>query len=224
LKYSNSVYLSILGISLLFSLLFIYLPLRLKTKEITHKPVILYFFFIGMAFISVEIILIKIFQLLLGNPAYSISAIIFALLVSSGIGSLFSNKVNKLLGEKTILYVSIFIFTVLIIYALFLFNFTYLMIHMNLAMRLLMTFLLISVLGIPMGMMFPSGLKYLGTGNRIMIGWAWGANAFATVIGSVITVIIAINWNFSTALIIAAILYIISGTIFFRDIKKNSKG
>lgn len=224
LKYSNSVYLSILGISILFSLLFIYIPLRIKTKEITHKPVILYFFFIGMAFISVEIILIKIFQLLLGNPAYSISAIIFALLVSSGIGSLFSNKVNKLLGKKTILYVSIFIFAVLIVYALFLFNFTYLMIHMNLGMRLLMSFLLISVLGIPMGMMFPSGLKYLGTGNKVMIGWAWGANAFATVIGSVITVIIAINWNFSTALILAAILYIISGTIFFKDMKKSLKG
>ncbi|MCK5003934.1 MAG: hypothetical protein KAS21_02550, partial [Candidatus Aminicenantes bacterium] len=74
-----------------------------------------------------------------------------------------------------------------------------------------------------MGMMFPSGLKYLGTGNRIMIGWAWGANAFATVIGSVITVIIAINWNFSTALILAALLYIISGMIFFKDIKKTLK-
>ncbi len=159
----------------------------------------------------------------LGNPAYSISAIIFALLVSSGIGSLFSGKVNKLLGKKTILYVSIFICLILLIYALFLFNFTYLLIHMNLSLRLLTTFLLISVLGIPMGMMFPTGLKYLGTGNKVMIGWAWGANAFATVIGSVITVIIAINWNFSTALILAAVLYIISGTIFFKDIKKGSK-
>ncbi len=221
LKYSNSVYISILGISLIFSLLFIYLPLRLKTKETTHKPIILYFFFIGMAFITVEIILIKIFQLFLGNPAYSISAIIFALLVSSGIGSLFSDKLNKLLGQKTILYLSVFISIVLVIYALFLFNFTYLLIHISLALRLLTTLLLISVLGVPMGMMFPTGLKYLGTSNKIMIGWAWGANAFATVIGSVITVIIAINWNFSTALILAAVLYIISGITFFRDLKRS---
>ncbi len=222
LKYSNSVYISILGISILFSLLFIYLPLKLKTREITHKPVILYFFLIGMAFITVEIILIKIFQLFLGNPAYSISAIIFALLVSSGIGSLFSDMVNKILRKKTILFVSIFIFTILIIYAFFLFDLTYLLIHMNLALRLLTTFILISFLGIPMGMMFPSGLKYLGTGNRVMIGWAWGANAFATVIGSVITVIIAINWNFTVALIIAALLYIISGIIFFTNLKRSS--
>ncbi len=223
LKYSNSVYLSILGISLLFSLLFIYLPLKLKTKEISHKPVILYFFLIGMAFITVEIILIKIFQLLLGNPAYSISAIIFALLVSSGIGSLLSNKINKLLKQKTVLYASIFIFIILIIYAFFLFDFTYLLIHLSLAMRLLVTLLLISVLGIPMGIMFPSGLRYLGTDDKIMIGWAWGANAFATVIGSVITVIIAINWNFSTAMILAALLYILSGIIFFKDIKRSAK-
>ncbi len=221
LKYSNSVYLSILGISLIFSLLFIYLPLRLKTKEATHKPVILYFFLIGMAFIVVEIILIKIFQLFLGNPAYSISAIIFALLVSSGIGSLMSGKVNSILGKKTVLYMSMLIFIVLIIYALFLFNFTYILIHLNLILRFIITLLLISVLGIPMGMMFPTGMRYLGSENKIMIGWAWGANAFATVIGSVITVIIAINWNFSTALILAAILYIISGIVFSNDIKKN---
>jgi len=224
LKYSNSVYLSILGISILFSLIFIYLPLKLKTREATHKPVILYFFFIGMAFILVEIILIKIFQLFLGNPAYSISAIIFAMLASSGFGSLFSDKVNKKLGQKSILYISIFIFLVLIIYALFLFNFTYLLIHLKLTLRLLLTLLLISILGVPMGMMFPTGMKYLGSDNKVMIGWAWGANSFATVIGSVITVIIAINWNFSAALILAALLYLAAGSIFFRDLKKNSSG
>ncbi len=220
IKYTNSVYLSILAISLIFSLLFIYLPLRIKTKEIGHKPIVLYFFMIGMAFIVVEIILIKIFQLFLGNPAYSISAIIFALLVSSGIGSLFSDKVNKILKEKTILYVSIFIFITLMVYSLFLFNFTYNMIHFSLIFRLLITLLFISILGIPMGMMFPTGLKHLGSDNKIMIGWAWGANAFATVIGSVITVIIAINWNFSIALIMAAIFYLISGIIFFKNTKK----
>ncbi|MEN8154181.1 MAG: hypothetical protein ABFR75_09160 [Acidobacteriota bacterium] len=220
LKYSNSVYLSILVISILFSLLFIYLPLKIKTKSNNNSGMIFYFFLIGMAFITVEIILIKIFQLYLGNPAYSISAIIFALLVSSGIGSLLSEKINRIFGKKTILYLSIFIFSILAIYAFFLFSITYSLIQFGLMGRLLITVLLISVLGIPMGVMFPTGLRSLGKSDRVMIGWAWGANAFATVIGSVITVIIAINWNFSVSMILAALLYLLSGFIFIKSLKK----
>lgn len=225
LKYSNSVYLSILVISILFSLLFIYLPLKLKTKENKNSGMILYFFFIGMAFITVEIILIKIFQLYLGNPAYSISAIIFALLVSSGIGSLLSGRINSVFGKRTILYLSIFIFSVLIFYSIFLFSITYSLIHFGLLGRLIITVLLISILGIPMGVMFPTGLRSLGKSDRIMIGWAWGANAFATVIGSVLTVIIAINWNFSVVTILAALLYLLSGIIFIKSLEKiKSRG
>jgi len=76
--YSNSIYLSILFLSLLFSFLFIYLPLRKEQSDASQKPLIFYFFFIGLAFIMVEIIFIKIFQLFLGSPAISISIIIFS--------------------------------------------------------------------------------------------------------------------------------------------------
>jgi hypothetical protein len=222
LKYSNSVYLSVLLISILFSLLFIYLPLKLKGIKSNNSGIILYFFLIGISFITIEIILIKIFELYLGNPAYSISVIIFALLISSGIGSLFSAKINNIFGNKTILYISLFIVLTLIFYSFFLFKITYLLIKFGLVLRLLISLILISVLGIPMGIMFPTGLKSLGKNDKTLIGWAWGANAFATVIGSVMTVIIAINWNFSVALLLAALSYLISGIIFYSKIKKGS--
>ena len=90
--YSNSIYLSILALSLLFSFLLIYLPLRRKRADAVQRPLIFYFFFIGLAFIMVEIIFIKIFQLFLGSPAISISIIIFSLLVSSGVGSLLTAR------------------------------------------------------------------------------------------------------------------------------------
>jgi hypothetical protein len=216
LIFSNSVYLSILFAALLFSILFIYLPLKIKVKEQADYKSILYFFFIGISFIVVEIILIKIFQLYLGSPAYSISGIIFSLLVSSGVGSLLSKRINSLFKEKTILYLAIFIFFILILYALFLFKLIYLLIQFGLALRLLITFILISILGVPMGVFFPTGMRYLGETNKSMIGWAWGANAFATVLGSVLTVIVAINWNFSYAMVFAALSYLLAGFIFPR--------
>lgn len=221
LKYSNSVYLSVFLISIIFSLAFIYLPLKLKGIKSENSGLILYFFLIGISFITIEIILIKIFELYLGNPAYSISVIIFALLISSGIGSLLSDRINRLFGKKAILFLSLSIVFSLIVYSIFLFKITYMLIHFGLMPRLIISFLLISVLGIPMGVMFPTGLKSLGKNDRTMIGWAWGANAFATVIGSVLTVIIAINWNFSVALILAAVSYLFAGLIFNSEVKKT---
>ncbi len=215
--YSNSVYLSILLISILLALFLIYLPLKLKSrkdKEKTDFKMVFYFFFIGLAFIIVEIILIKIFQMYLGNPAYSISIIIFALLVSSGIGSLTSKKILGLFKKDSILWISIILVIALIIYSFILFKVVYALIQFSLFVRFAVTTLLIAVVGVPMGVFFPTGLKYLGETNKSLIGWAWGANAFATVLGSVLTLIISINWNFSVAIWIASGFYLIAGLIF----------
>jgi len=95
------------------------------------------------------------------------------------------------------------------------------MIQFSLALRLVISFLLISLLGIPMGVFFPTALKLLGESNKGMIGWAWGANAFATVLGSAITVIIAINWTFSHALIFAAFSYIFAGFLYQKSWKQS---
>jgi hypothetical protein len=65
-----------------------------------------------------------------------------------------------------------------------------------------------------MGVFFPFGIRYLGEKNKEMISWAWGGNAFATILGSILTVIIAINLNFSIVLIITAVSYLTSGLLF----------
>ena len=178
---------------------------------------VLYFFFIGIAFIIVEIILIKIFQMYLGNPAYSISIIIFALLVSTGIGSLASKKILNIFKRNSIMWVAIIVFIILVIYSFVLFKVVYSLIQFSLLIRFIITTLLIAIIGIPMGVFFPTGLEHLGKTNRSLIGWAWGANAFATVLGSVLTLIISINWNFSLAIWIASTFYLIAGFIFNKE-------
>ncbi len=211
-RYTNSVYLSILLISLLFSILFIYIPLRIKGGK-GESGTILFFSMIGLGFIIVEIILIKIFQLLLGNPSYSISMIIFSLLISAGVGSFFSDYIFSLFGKKMI-YISIFIAIILTLYSQLLFPVIYATISFPLIYRAGITLLLIMIPGIPMGVFFPLGIRSVEGRSNSLIGWAWGANAFATVLGSVITVIISINWNFSVGLIMAALIYLMAGKIF----------
>ncbi len=220
-KYSNSVYLSILFMSILVSILLIFVPLKIKSKGKPQLGKIFYFFTIGLAFMITEIIMIKIFQLYLGNPAYSISFIIFSILIAAGTGSFLSNKITSLLGNKIITVFSILLFILLIAYAYLAFPLLNALIKYPLSVRFLVSFIVIFVAGFPMGFFFPVGLRKLGEEDSVMIGWAWGANAFATVFGSVFTVIIAINYSFTLALIIAALTYLMSGFIFKRylDIK-----
>jgi spermidine synthase len=206
--YSNSIYLSILGLSLLFSFLFIYLPLRRKRSDANQKPLILYFFFIGLAFIMVEIIFIKIFQLFLGSPAISISIIIFSLLVSSGFGSLLAARLFRRLGKHMIPAFAYFLAALLTIYGFTLFFIIDRLIFLDFPWRILSSFMLISLAGFFMGAFFPEGIRRLGAKNKAMIGWAWGANSFATVVGSIMTVIVSINWNFTVVLILAALSYL----------------
>ncbi len=212
LVYSNSVYLSILGIALLFSILFIFIPLMRKSRgqKMEHRA-IAYFFCIGLAYMITEIILIKVFQLYLGNPAYSISVIIFSLLVSSGIGSLLSQKVENLLKGRVLLILSITVAVLIVLTSMFMFELVYSLIHFSWPVRFLISLLIISMLGLPMGMFFPIGMRFLGNKNPVMIGWAWGGNAFATIIGSVMAVILATNTNFTITLAAAAGCYLLAG-------------
>ena len=214
LTYSNSVYLSILFLSILLPIALILIPLKTSTRGHVSKNFVFYFFLIGLSFIIVEIIMIKIFQFYLGNPAYSISAIISSLLISSGIGSLLSKKMRQMVGKNIVLIFSVLLFLILALYSLFLFKIISSLIHLTLIWRVFITFFLIFIPGFLMGIFFPTGIEYLGKKQKSMIGWAWGSNAFATVLGSVMTVIIAINWNFSAALFLAALFYIIAGLIY----------
>jgi hypothetical protein len=212
LVYSNSIYLSILGLSLVLSFCLIFLPLRRKKVGAGQKPLISYFFFIGLAFIMVEIIFIKVFQLFLGSPAISISIIIFSLLVSSGVGSLFSQRFSRLLGTRLAGVFSVFLAILLTAYGFGLFWLLNRLIFLPFPLRIAVSFVIISLAGFFMGAFFPEGIRRLGERNKLMIAWAWGANSFATVLGSILAVIVSINWNFTLVLALAGIAYLAAGS------------
>jgi predicted membrane-bound spermidine synthase len=212
LVYSNSIYLSIFGLSLVLSFLLIFLPLRRRAAGPGQKPLIAYFFFIGLAFIMIEIIFIKVFQLFLGSPAITISIIIFSLLVSSGVGSLFSRRFGRLLGSRLAVVFSVFLAVLLLAYGLRLFWLLDRLIFLPFPLRLAVSFVLISLAGFFMGSFFPEGIRRLGERDKGMIGWAWGANSFATVLGSILAVIVSINWDFTLVLALAGIAYLVAGS------------
>lgn len=67
-----------------------------------------------------------------------------------------------------------------------------------------------------MGMPFPTGLKILKKFFERDVGWMWGVNGVASVMGSVLAVVIAILLGFTVALVLGAIMYFCVGLISHR--------
>ena len=117
-------------------------------------------------------------------------------------------RVFRPFGKRMLPVFAVFLAALFVVYGFFLFGILNGLIFLGFPWRILVSFLLISLAGFFMGAFFPEGIRRLGVQDKAMIGWAWGSNSFATVVGSIMAVIVSINWNFTVVLILAALSYL----------------
>lgn len=193
----------------------ILLPVLIHRKKAHFKgpnvgKIFMYFSLIGMSFMLIEITMIQKFILFLGHPLYSTAIIIFALLFSSGAGSLLSNKI---LGKNARKNIQIFLsITAALILC---FNLTLPFIFrrfagMELVPKILFSFSLILPLGFLMGFPFPTGIRALEKTETKIIPWAWAANAFSSVVSSVAALMIAFLGGYHLVLAVASAGYFVA--------------
>jgi spermidine synthase len=172
------------------------IPYLVKTKKLKAAPWV-YFFTIGMAYMIIEIILMQKYALFIGTSIYSISTVLITLLITSGVGSRFADRFNNIVPFVAIalwVAIDIFAFTPLI----------YAIGDVALAWRIFITAILIAPLGFFMGMPFPKAGLRVGS----LIDWGFAVNGAASVMGSTLIILIAIEYGFTVSLIIGAALYI----------------
>lgn len=220
-------YVAILVESILLGLLFLGLPLirwasgSMKTKGFWGY--FGYFGSLGFGFIVVEICLMKRYVLFLGNPAYAISAVLVAILLGAGLGSMASDKLTAKNPFNALPYVfgalaGLLLFETIIspyVFESFL--------HLSFAGRVAISVALLLPLGFVMGMPFPLGLRMLSLSykneleRKQMVAWAWGINGYTTVIGSTSTVFIALFYGFKVALIVGLVTYLLGLAVVYRN-------
>ncbi len=82
--------------------------------------------------------------------------------------------------------------------------------------KLLISGLLLVPLGMAMGMPFPSGLRALSSDLRRAdrqhgsVEWAWAMNAASSVLGSVLAMVIAIQFGLNVTLACGAAAYVVA--------------
>lgn len=195
---SNAIMLIILGVVVLIILPVNLLPYFTKGVHLRAAPW-LYFFFIGIAFMSVEIVLIQKYALLIGASLYSIVTVLLTLLIASGIGSRFAKR----FGDSTVF---VFIILWLLLDALVFRHVFYAAGALSLLPRVLISALLVFPVGFFMGMPFPKGTLRVGE----LIDWGFAVNGAASVLGSVLVLLIAFTWGFVWALSFAALMYLMA--------------
>ncbi|MFK5894290.1 MAG: SAM-dependent methyltransferase, partial [Pseudomonadota bacterium] len=212
------------------SIFLIILPLmvfhfRSKTKMEFSMPVadrvrlFIYFFSIGLAFLFIEIAMMQKFIIFLHHPIYSIPVVLTAFMIFAGLGSVWTKQLLlHLSAQRLLLRVILSIVCLGLFYSYFLGTFFSLMAANPIAVKIMLSFLLIAPLAISMGMPFPLALSSIDRSNSAYIPWAWAINGCASVISAVLASLLAIHFGFTVVIIFALGLYLLCLVIFKQNL------
>ncbi len=196
----------LLIISALAVLAFLILPLALhRRREGSARRsglvALLYFIAVGFGYILVEISLIQRFVLFLGHPTYALTVVVFLLLLASGAGSVAARR--RITNPNQILLLAGLISALIVLNVLVLPWLLSAAVGFPFATKLFISAVVLAPLGFLMGMPFPTGLRLVKT-----VEWAWSLNAAASVLGSVLAMVIAIQFGLTITLLCAAAAYL----------------
>jgi hypothetical protein len=155
-----------------------------------------FFVSIGLGFMLIETSLMQRLIIALGHPTYGLSVVLFALLLSSGLGSFLTANVDAATGGRGRL---IAIVAALALVGAITPSVVRWIEPMTTSVRIAAAVLLLFPAGLVMGMAFPLGMKLAAGRARELTAWLWGLNGAASVLASVLSVCIALTWSISAA-------------------------
>ncbi|MGH9983551.1 MAG: hypothetical protein ACRD8W_06295 [Nitrososphaeraceae archaeon] len=152
----------------LFTILLYYSKLNkidMVTVMSSNKYYLLFATCIGLGFMFFEITLIQKFLLILGTPVLALTAILFSILIATGIGSYASGRLFPARPAKAILVSIPLIIVLTIVYYFLIDDVIYQGIVLPIYERIILTVIFLAPIGFLMGFQFPSIIR-LATGHN----------------------------------------------------------
>jgi hypothetical protein len=196
-------FLWILAPVLVLSVLFLALGKPKGERVGPYAASVAYFASLGVGFIAVELSLLQHLTLLLGHPIFTLSILLFTLLAFGGLGSMASGRFR--LGP-----VCLGVAALAVVYALALPRVVPALLPLPLGGRIAIAIVLVAPLGFFMGMPFPRGLQATGQGPFPLPPFYWGLNGIFSVVGSMATMVAAVIFGFTWAMLGGAAFYLIA--------------
>jgi hypothetical protein len=151
----------------------------------------------------VEVPWIQRFILYLGHPSLATTAVIAALLLGAGVGSMMAPR----LADAPLRRFGLVLPAALALLSLSLQPLLGATLGWSLGLRLASTLLALAPIGVLMGLAFPVGMIRFGDANK---PWFWAVNGAFSVVGSAVSVAVSMLFGFSTVLLLAVAAYILA--------------
>ncbi|MBM3487223.1 MAG: hypothetical protein FJX67_11430 [Alphaproteobacteria bacterium] len=189
----------------------IVVPLRPAIRDVGTRLAFggtVYFFLIGVGFMAVEIALIQRLSVFLGHPIYALSIVLFSIIVTTGAGSLLSDRMPldspaRIAGWATVLGAYVLTLPTWLPDVLLAQE------SAPILVRALVCVGVVVPAGLLMGFGFPTGMRLISAVDRRPTPWFWGINGAAGVLASSLAVACSIAWGISTTLMIGGLCYLL---------------
>jgi spermidine synthase len=159
-----------------------------------------YFACIGLGFMLVELPWLQRFILPLGHPSHATTAVLASLLLGAGLGSLFSSKIGvrglRRFGLAAPLLVGVVNLTLPDLFELTL--------GWNYSSKVAVAVPLVALVGVPLGMFFPTGMLRFGDDNK---AWYWAINGACGVFSCTLSLALAMEFGLTMVTWVGVVAY-----------------
>jgi hypothetical protein len=168
-----------------------------------------YFGCLGLGYIMVELALMQKFALVLGDPIYSLSVVLGGMLLFTGIGSYGSGAIGQV-RQGRVLMLALGVAACLAVLYVASDKIVGALLGRPFIERAAGVVAVLAPLSILLGFFFPLGIRVVERRAQAFVPWAWAINGGFTVIGAVLTVMLALSTGFVSVLAVAGILYLLA--------------
>lgn len=169
--------------------------------------VTLFFTILGIGFMLLELTLLSLFNRFLGYPTLSLSMVLFTLLLAGGLGSFAGEALVRRTPQLMAGRMAVAVAVLALAFALCAEPLLDRWKALSIIGRVGVSVAALAPLGFLLGFPFPLGLRALREVAPAAIPWIWGWNGIASVLGSTIAVLCAMEIGLRGTLIAGAMLY-----------------
>jgi hypothetical protein len=182
----------------------------------------LYFVSLGLGFLLIEISFVQKYVLILGYPTYSLSVTILALLIFASLGAALCRRGwgNPRRFLRGLLGVTVLLVAAEVAIMPWLRDAS---LGLSLPLRIAVTVVMQLPLGVALGMFFPTGVELLRRVEPQLIPWAWAINGIASVVATVLAVILGMQIGFSAVAVVAIAIYAIGTSALLAILPASSR-
>ncbi|MEM1450999.1 MAG: hypothetical protein AAGI22_17905, partial [Planctomycetota bacterium] len=176
-------------------------------------PAFGYFGSIGAGYIVLQVALLQKLVLLLGHPLHSLTVTLFVMLLATGAGAFLSRGAFSAdAPARRLWWIPLGLAVWLGAFAFASEDLTRWAVPLPALARFAVAGAVVAPVGLLLGVPFAHGIASLERRWPAIVPWAWAANAATTVVGSIVAVIVSINFGFEAVFAVGVALYALAAS------------